>query len=384
MPKKCLFCRDTDRVKTNEHVIQKTFGGSITLSDEVCTKCNSEIFDAPDGELERYVKKFACHFHPLFEDKPTFVHETQGVWFDEVAGVYISARISKELKPIMLPQIIIVDVEPQKMEVKFVIDKSDQERLEELVESFFAELADPEKIKSIKPLIFNVREKRKLEPAIIRAGKNKFAVRASSEEEAERLIKLIKDGKFSGNLFRKGETQERTKAGIPYQSSFNVNVGYIQRALAKSALEVLCVLKGYDFCMDNTFDPIRDFARFEWSESNDNEFVSDVVNTDVDAVRDLRFFFKQDCHTVIYTRLDGFHTVLFIFYQRPIAAVKLNLTPTTSSKNMETKVILLNYKDKTHRIFDLENDSLAFLEEFHENFPVIQEEIDLLDRYLKS
>ncbi len=358
----CIFCKDIDRAKNEEHIVQKSFGGNLILHDEVCINCNSTIFPPLDKELIRYVKKFLCWNHPDLKMKITVFHEGLGVWFDEDSGFYITARI-KGKKPVMLPQLLLADDDISNFSV--VIDARDKQRYQDLLDTMLRELANHQDIK-IKPFLFSPsKDYPRMQPAIVRSGKDKFFIRAETEEVFEKIKTAIKKGLFIGCDYNINSNNERSN-NIFYQSRVKFNFGHIQRALAKSALEFVCEVYGQKLSLKSIFDPIREFCISEYKTCRVSEGISlftEKSEIQNDSIKEM--FIKPEHHSLLIMIEDGIFFVIFAYYQKLTAIVQLNFEPLKYNVCISPGIGLFDYKNRTNKIIAMDLSPALYLRKFY-------------------
>jgi hypothetical protein len=341
---------------TKEHVVQESLGGNLTLDEEVCGVCNTDIFTPMDHELCNFIRLY-YHDHPdLKQDAFSYILGRHSVYYDETKSIYVSVRLDRKYVPRHLPQLVFLDDDLNV--VQWIMDDDENINIQKTVTTFFKELNTTSK--KIKTLIFaQDDQKPKMQPAIIRSGKGAFAVRAQDDEMADKVHKFIASGKLTfGDELLKDHNKD--SSNVRMQGRAKVNVGYISRALAKSALEFYCVFEGHHKTINHIFDSIRNYINT--GNSDLSQHVTVIAN-DKD-INHLSMFKKRDCHTVFMTLSNGIYQVYFFYYQKLFSIVRLNNDPVATSGELSHCVGLFNYKLNSHKLYSLRQNPNEFAKQF--------------------
>src|SRR5690242_3471823 len=89
-----LFCGDSTRPRTDEHVLQQAFGTSLVLKDDVCGECNTSVFSPLDTKLVEHARRFGYWDHPDLPVKRTMLDGQLGVTFDAENQLWQSVRLT--------------------------------------------------------------------------------------------------------------------------------------------------------------------------------------------------------------------------------------------------------------------------------------------------
>jgi hypothetical protein len=269
-------------------------------------------------------------------------------------GVWSSARFTANGIPIPFPQIVMID------EGKYFVGTEAAGKAERdvIVEKMISELSFPERVEiSLAVLPLASKETNPpLQPAILRSSPWKYAVRATTRTRAEEVRSSILNGDFmKGFLSTKPFTHEvyREDNNVPIKHAVFKD-GEIRRALAKSAVNILCRMDGYKRASSSEFSAIKDFI-LHGTHYEDQRYVELFMSptTVTDGFANIaKRIAKPECHTVLLEYRNDVPVVQFIFYQRPIGTVHLKDRRGSASSTALPAGILFNYKTKKHRVLD--------------------------------
>jgi hypothetical protein len=157
----CLYCGDTTQPRTIEHVLQAGFSANLTLSDDVCTVCNSKVFSPLDTCLINFVRTY-LQWDRLDQSAERIVRQHGlGLLLDEASESWISVRFGWQLEPVIPPQVIFLGHD----RVRFVGDRRKDLDYKERFAQIRRELTQPGKL-SLKVQLWSARQPI-VEPALI-------------------------------------------------------------------------------------------------------------------------------------------------------------------------------------------------------------------------
>jgi hypothetical protein len=353
----CLYCGDTDRPRTEEHVLQKGFDAEMTLPEDVCGDCNTKEFSALDGDLIRYVRTFAYHDHPDVSRNRTILQEGHPLILYE--GIWTSVRIDKQGRPITLTQLVFLD------DKKVHITMDSREGMAAalaLVSEIQREMSEPSKLKSIKTIIVGPSRDGgpAVQPALIRSSRLTYCIRASSQPEADKIANAVKSGKLLADSRALSPPEEGSNKQPWVQTTLKVNFGHIERALAKVAVNFVCKVVGPSAARSPAFENIRNFIRSPVSKVS-GEFVGWLDRSKVDPADLASKFTVEGRHTLVLLNPEGWPCVFVILYGRPFVYVRLTLQQSPGALPPNTAVAaLFNYRDRTHEVLSLADDAIRF------------------------
>jgi hypothetical protein len=344
----CLYCERPNPIRTKEHVLQSGFGANWTLTEDVCTDCNTPRFNPLDTALINFARTYVYRDHPDVMSKRTILQEGHADWFDEQHGIWIRLRVGQDGKPVFFPQFIFrKDTKPL-----FLTDRADDPVI--LFERIKSELRHPQL--TIKDQLVDLQSEDfpEVQPALIRSNENAYYIRAVLQEDANRIRDMIS----SGVLFDAIPEQKKSR---PISQLISVRIDIfmdydrIERALAKSALNFLCAAVGPEVARYDCFSELRRFVLGEYPAALE-KFVTYLCGRDRDRHRDnfCSQFFREGHHTLVLWEMEGFPLVFFLLYSRLFAIVRLLKEPHTPILGTEgTRIAFFDYKSKTHSLLTL-------------------------------
>lgn len=272
----CIYCRSDTTHRTKEHVLQAGFGGAVTLPYEVCADCNA-AFSAPDKALMHHVD--------LFGGRRLRGLGGLGFLEDADAGVSVTVfvRLDDERNIVRLPPQVYRHPDGT---WRFI--GADEAGLAGLLRDV------------VQPAVsVDVRAETDADDSlpipltIVRTAPNTFVVRGT---DAEEIASIAAQLRTSGMRL---DYQGEPTASASYQPKIRANssfpVGEVSRALAKLALNYLCLLFGPETALREEFDPVRRLARFNEGAFGELVVLSmmnggrDVPNPYADLNRHVRF-----------------------------------------------------------------------------------------------
>lgn len=352
----CLFCGTENGERNTEHIIQKGFGSNWTLPDDVCCQCNTNLFSPLDKKLLDFVKNLVYWDHPDVQRQKTIVQLGYSLFYEEQTGIWLSIRIDEnnQPKPILLSQIIFLNgIDSHEFRIELE-DKSDwQARIDQIVK----EVSSPSSLNLKEQIIDGLFPP--VQPALIRSAENKYLIIAATSEDAEGVRQQVSSSNLSRSLVSGTYNKPKSISSQPnVLLRFNYDLEAIERALAKSAVNVICSLLGSEFARNPMFSEIKSFVLGQtpyqsgkfvqyWFALN-NTIAKELVEQEVG---------KPECHTILLQTKDNSLIICFLFYSRLFASITLtgtnNLLPQYKYKLFVKDI---NYKQKTHHdveIFDL-------------------------------
>ncbi|NOU33856.1 MAG: hypothetical protein HOO96_38675 [Polyangiaceae bacterium] len=342
MFKACIYCGDTTKPRTAEHVLQQAFGTNLVLKEDVCGDCNTVVFSPLDTHLVDYVRKVSHAGHPDLTVERTLL-DGLFVCLDEASGVWQSVRLDqRQSKPIVLSQFVMLDDG-----MRFVCDKSQGE---DSYKTVLAELSAPVELSMKEVLVPG--ETPPVQPAIAKTGKLKYLLRAADEAGLERLRAALNDGTFSRLSVKSGPTHGSTEA--PWlKGEIQFSIGDIERATAKAAVNFVCFALPQLVRLSGMAG-IRKFALEPYSEEHTGYvFMDNRLPHLVTAGR----------HTMVLASISkGEHVVVIALYGEPFAVVKLasdDGQPFGPGAE-EFAVCEFDYKSRTHTLL-LDTDAVRWM-----------------------
>lgn len=331
----CLYCGQTKPTTGREHVVQEGLGGSIRLEQgEVCDHCNSVVFSALDGHLVRWVHDLLCRDHPdvVMSRNPLRGH--QNVHRDEEHKVWLSVRLDERMRSRTPDQMIHVGGANWHMTFDAASPGDPQARAQQFLVELRGATAD-----DLSTIVVGGCEP-PVEPAIVRSARGMFSVRGASAEVAESLRrKILEDKVFALDPVAVSEPGHQSIHGPTVHVQLTIEDEAIRRALAKLALNVVCMVFGSVTARESQFDLAR---RFVLDGNEDNGEVVSLVEAEASR---LRYATELMCpphhHAVRIEPAPDALKALVMLYQRPIAIVRLTSGIPTSNP---FAMVLVNYK----------------------------------------
>jgi hypothetical protein len=307
----CIYCRELDVPRTEEHVLQDAFQRSLTLPTEVCGSCNS-YFSVSDQHLVEYANVFIrSQVLKLFG---------LGLQEDPTTGVRLSSRVVMKG-----PQKGLVAATPQMFRHP---DGTWQFRGKSvnLLQQMMKELASPtEKVKEqVGP---SEPGKPPVALAVVRTAEKTFLVRGENQQEVSELAAKLRSAGLP--VVFSGTVSEWVPPPKPPSvvTTNQIPVGSISRSLAKVALNYVCSLFGTDVALDPAFDGLRRFARY--GEGSFLDFVSPAM-LDEEQRDAPNPFLHPDRHALVLIQPpDGAMYrlgVQVMLYGKPVGMVRMSRT----------------------------------------------------------
>ena len=361
----CLFCGDYNKNRTKEHILQRGFGSNWTLPNDVCEECNTQKFSSLDKCLVDFTQRCVYYNHPDIRNNKTLLQQGYSIWLNESIGIWKAVRIqesSDKTYPIPLDQIIIL---PNGNLIflpnPFDKNKDYQSRFDKIKQ----ELSAPSNINHDE-MIF-IQEDTSLPslcPIIIRSRPNKYLILAATQEEIIRTRDNIYRFEIFGNFKPSEEPinydhSKRSNPGV-VKTNFVVETSKIERALAKSAINIVCDCLGSERARSPILDPIKNFVLFDTLYKNTG-FVTHLWGAEsnnhqnlVNVKRFFKHFVDPDHHTIVLLSKKNQPLIVgFILYQEPFAIVQLSENLNFLSPE-ENYVIPINYKNKPDKVNKLD------------------------------
>lgn len=365
----CLFCGDEYRDRTDEHVLQRGFGSNWTLPKDVCTTCNTEIFSPLDKALIEFAHEFVYASDPDVSTSRGLLQAGQSLIYDKDSGAWLSVRVDQRGYLIVLPQIVLLE----NGNIHIQLDSQSKTQPDLQFEQIRQELKNPAQLKLTQRLSARCDEFKHrssfappVQPALIRSAKNTYCLQASSSEGIEELRQFLFSGALDGVLSTAPAPVRSQKALPMVEQNIVMNLENINRALAKSALNAVCACIGPDRARDPSLNPLRDFAfgkALPGSEFVTHLWGSRPPNPAYMLSQRLSVFSKADHHTVLIAPFGDIAVATFHLYGKPFALVELAKNSNLLFQS-EITAALINYKTKTHQLYNLLEEPVAFQQAF--------------------
>ncbi|MDB9512117.1 hypothetical protein PN499_13070 [Kamptonema animale CS-326] len=353
----CLFCKDKNLKRTNEHVIQRAFGSNWTLPRDVCSECNTVRFSPLDGALLNFIRTIVYCDHPDLSIRRTLLQQGHDVQFDEASGLWVNVHLDQNGQVIISPQLIFVD----RNRITF---RSRSSSSQFMLKQIMKELSSPNNL-SLNKLVIpqNNQSLPPVQPAIIRSSENHYLIRASNSEDIDFLNQKLLERDFISWHQEQAELENTQQQGWVHKR-FTINPNDINRALAKSAVNAVCAFLGPERARHPLLDPIKSFILGHTSDDA-NQFVKHLWEPDRSSQENNSFqhFNKPGHHTVILASMQEVPLVIFCFYALPFACVRLS--ETNFLQESEIFAALINYKSRSHEVFSLLDNPSRFCQRFY-------------------
>jgi hypothetical protein len=357
----CLYCGDRERPRTAEHVLQKGFDAEMTLPDDVCTVCNTAVFSPLDGDLIRYVRTIAYCDHPDVKSTQTFLQEGHPLVFQD--GVWISVRVEKSTRWVILPQIVFLGGGRLQLSLDTSAGK---DAALALLANMQRELAQPSTLNPLKRSIIDnlPAESMVVQPALIRSAPRKYCIRAHTREAADQVAADVATGRLLANLTALSAADDRTCERPGVLATLSVNFDHIERAVAKVALNWVCKIAGPVIARSPAFDRLRVFALLPILDGK-NGFVVWYDRAETDKTSVLSKLAVEGRHSLALLSAGDTPCVFLALYGRPFMLVQLTYGPAPGVLPQNPAVVaLFDYRNKTHEIVSAADAPLAFIRRF--------------------
>lgn len=250
----CLYCLDTTRPKNTEHVLQKAFGGSMTLTEDVCENCNSVVFAPLDEELIKFMRMslkrtMRSYRNILMENLFFFPDREQGHWS--------LGRFNGKMEPTTVPQIEFEN----SGNFKIVFDSNIAHK--HVLNRIIEELQNIDEIR-LDEQFFEIEDDEgvPLNPILARTAQKCYIIVANNAEDLSRVKSYVSSGRLVNALLQNLETpSERTTINQPIITSrVERNFLEIERAIIKTAINYVCRVLGPDVARCPQLDGLRAHA----------------------------------------------------------------------------------------------------------------------------
>jgi hypothetical protein len=356
----CLYCGGLGPWN-REHVLQAAFGTSWVLDEDVCEGCNSG-FSPLDSKLVEFVREFVYLGHPDVSPVARLLVGKIGLTRDPGSGAWMSVRVDRTGRPIPFPQLIWLS----DSQISFITDFSrwsgvpqpNDGAITEL-RQICAELADPLRL-SLKRSVVPQPD---VQPAIVRSARYRYLLRGSTKGVLDQIEAAIRNGSLVASLnggkpnsSLVSNSREQVRLGFGYE------FGSYARAIAKSAINFVCVAVDRDLSRSADLDPLRAFIKT--GTGHFQNFVVFRFGQQPPSTEDaaIGFLAKPGCHTVLATGAGGISSVLFFLYSRLFAIVKLSDRSVLAGDRQVAA--LFDYRTQTHRVFDTYRNAAEFVANF--------------------
>lgn len=349
----CLHCGDTENPRTDEHVLQKGFGTSLVLEDEVCGDCNTRKFSPLDTRLVEFVRTRVCWDHPDVKGK-TVLQEGLGLHLDPTTSTWLTVRVDRSLNVLVLPQLLF----PGDNVVRFVGNNDGRDGIP-LIDVIRGELREPAALN----VTVDIQADREpgLQPALVRTAKRTYLLRVPNQADGDHFQRLIASGRLLSDWQQTGVVA-RTTVNPEVNHGVVWRFGDVARAIAKTAVNFARVALGPDLVRNPMFDAVRDFVRA--SDGSDcSRFVDFLFGNQTPDERDdiLQRITHADHHSLLFAAYDGIPMVLVVLYQRPFAGIRLTEVPNPELFSDSCLFLgLFNYRLGTHRLIRMLDEPTEF------------------------
>jgi hypothetical protein len=334
----------------------------MTLTEDVCERCNSKVFSPLDTHLLRFARDLVYWDHPAAGPKKTTI-QGRGLALDEQAGVWVSIRVDGTGKPAMFPQYVFMPGGA----VGVFLDPSEGVDWTAMAAQMQQELSKPTALSLSRQIVPDSLGEGlpALQTAVVRTARNTYVIRSANEKSADALEAAIREGRSltSGTLSDPRYTEQ---TGVVAHHQWDFNVGAMERALSKTALNFVCASVGPDVARTAAFDAIRSFAITPYDESNSG-FVHWLFAQGMDdQIRSMfERFTRKGYHTLVLTKIEHVPFLAVVLYERPFAFVRLTSGPARGALPPDTMIVgLFDYKSKTHKIVKMADDPISFARQF--------------------
>lgn len=252
MSQTCIYCRSTTGPFTEEHVLGRSLGGNLKIPD-VCHVCNNQMLSRIDQAL---AERSTLSFHRLIATPATQEVRLGGSSFIAENDLDVEIRLGNQLNPRALPQIHApLPFTPERATLKTHGDSVDAlNRFVELIESrmaagtFQRTRIFMEKSGTLRTII------------LVQRQSNELVVRAESIEQGHAFLAWLEQ---CWSIYKKQYAPEGVKpqpSGQDLRTEFVHKRDDYQRAVAKTALNYLCHVRGAEFALLPEFDRLRSYV----------------------------------------------------------------------------------------------------------------------------
>jgi len=252
---KCIYCLLPQATFSKEHVLQFALGGSLTLTDCVCAKCNTG-FSMIDNQLSDYsvVSIARVAMGPAGRKKKEAASKYSNLMVDPTTGLMLDVRLKQQYRPELKPQFIIGK---DRKTIHFATDPALSCGVYQTDFTNFLDALD--KFGIGKVTIVTETWGYDLTPRVVQESATYFYARAATTADGQRLLNFLADPAKNAALRSQigsvttGQSKQMVNSGIRMDTEMTF------RAVAKIALNYLAKQRGASVVLEARFNPIRSF-----------------------------------------------------------------------------------------------------------------------------
>ena len=350
--KSCIYCLRVGGPWTDEHVLQKGFGTTGVLEDDVCGSCNAH-FSAFDSKLIEFVREFAYLADPV-----RFISGKLGLMRDLESGAWLTVRVESG-RPVVLPQLVFLPAGT----IHFAIDpgsvSGNLASAQKEMGKILSELERPAELKLARTLA-GIPES---QPAIVRSRAFAYMLRSPTDRGIDALFSAIQNGTLT-SAFSAGQANPPFvgQSREPVQVKITFDLGAIARALAKSALNFICKSLGPEVSRSAALNDLRNFVVN--GSSTFDEFVTMLIGKEAEqAQRQPGFLHKTGRHAMLLLGSVTPPLVFVSLYGWPFAVVRI-VGGASAIPRSTLVAVLFDHGTGMHQEIDARRDPLAFARMF--------------------
>ncbi|MBI3070575.1 MAG: hypothetical protein HYY84_00470 [Deltaproteobacteria bacterium] len=285
------------------------------------------------------------------------LHDGHSLFFDEGSGAWFHTRFDCQHKPIVFDQIVFM---PQG-KILVSLDANGRGTWDRLRD----ELNQPNRIDLERLIISKDHDdlRPEIQPAFIRSNAFKYLLRAPDSDDADNLERRLRDGTLVAGWTQEHGPESQSKQ--PYiEKRLSIEIGDIHRAIAKTALNFVCVTAGPEVARHNSLDPLRDFCLRGGPQPEDHvqELWGQVSNDSLSEFG--RSLARRGRHTMLMCSCQDVPVVVITLYGRAFALVRLTVDPVVGLWPDDSWALaVFDYAQKTHRIRRRKDDPAGFFQE---------------------
>ena len=354
----CLYCGDTSRPRTSEHVLQAAFGGVLTLPDDVCGICNTEVLGPLDDRLADFVRRFVYWDSNEVPSISSPLQQGLKIFLAD-SGIWLSAWFGRGNELHVPPQAVFL---PGGV-IRFAGGKGYAERAIQLVGTIQDELKQPEHLQ-LSDDLWAPREP-PIQPALVRTAARCYVLRAQDPAAIEQLRAEVTSGVLLVSIAQ-SNAPLATTVNPTVEGQVAIDFGRAERAVAKTALNFACVVLGPEAVRGDLFAPIRQFIVEPYPKETAG-FVNFLFGASVPAEmpRIAEAMARPGLHSLLFVVPDGLPLVAVCLYGRPFAVVYLAKAARRSPGDAMASVLaLFDFRAKTHEVIRMRDDPIRFGELF--------------------
>ncbi len=330
----CLYCGDTSRPRTKEHVLQDGFNTSWVLTHDVCSDCNS-AFSRHDTKLIEFVRSLAHATNPAVTPRSSFL-QGLALMRDPQTDLWLNVRIRPNGQLTTFDQVLLP------ADGRILPICGDASSWQDTFATITNELSDHHKLK----LEVRIPDQQPVTTAIVRSAPFTYLIVAPSAEEADRAKRLIESGglgtmKLAEENPGQAQTIEHPTANI--RRSYNM--ANVCAALVKTAVNFVCATLGPEIARSAQLQRAREYV-LSPQASRHEDYVTFVFGDPPDER--LKPLSKSGHHTIGLFGLPGATLVTVLLYEEPFAVVHLATEPVLAPE--EFKLAFFDYRSRKHEL----------------------------------